>query len=152
MEMRDSIFLIDDSFSMNHSFKEEKESILKIIDDSKMFDDHTKIRFGDSSKTNLWETLGDAVKENEKIVLVSDLWDTTGDQLVGYTNRTIYIFVPYYYTNEEGKQHVIETIKGTILEKCSKVRVYAIFLDSLELCFYNHWSRIPHYHLDHKNP
>lgn len=138
-KMHESALLVDESYSMNETFKEEKNMIIKKIFNVQFYD--LTEYFGSSKETNLWKTVNTNLEEYEKIVVISDLWDRAFDELEETNNKTICLLVPYFSTDSEGTEHVMNTVKETFLKKCHSVIVYTVYLDGQLQTFTNDIER-----------
>lgn len=130
----DAICITDFSWSMQNTFEYESKMIGKNLSKIVFNEKHL---FGNNGQTYLWKSINKYINTYKTIVVTSDLWDTSHEELQNASDKVLYAVVPYYSTNSEGVEHVNDIVNNIILEKWDNSSVHIIYLDGLQTTFSN---------------
>lgn len=117
------LYIFDRSKSMEKTFAVEVQKILYNLSET---DTANRIEL-DSSK--LWLALSQASEEYHKMVLISDLWDTSEEKLTPASGMRLKVMVPYFSDNKEAEEHIDDVIWNDILPYWTDSEVTIIYLD-----------------------
>lgn len=128
---QDEIVCVEDhSWSMENTFHYESNKLYDKINNTKI-EFAERNQFCDNSQTALCENINSYINNYNIIVLISDLWNTTGEELKEADNKTLIVMVPYYSTFSEGVNHVDDVVNNTFLNKLNDSTIYVQYLDGV---------------------
>lgn len=129
LEQYDTTILLEDvSFSMRSTFA---NGVKKIAIDRENFSIYRTFEASDG-KTNLWGELNRAFEEGNSVSIITDLWDTTQEELLDYHGKDLRIYVPFNSDDNEAVKHVENIVFNYIQPHFSDSFVKVIYLDGEE--------------------
>lgn len=117
------LYIFDRSKSMEETFAVESQKIIYNLSET---DTANRIEI-DSSE--LWLMLNQNAKEYHRMVLISDLWDTSDENLDPASDMRLKLIVPYFSDDKEAEKHIDDVIWNDILPYWTDSEVIVIYLD-----------------------
>lgn len=130
-EKETTLLLKDVSQSMRKTFAEEVKQMKM---DEQSFLNYRE--FSDNGKTNLYDVLNESLTYYDSVSIITDLWDTTNQDLKEVKGKDLRIYVPYKFTDKEAVEHVEDVVYQHISPFLKDSFVKVIYLDKEEGVIY----------------